>query len=102
MTYGDFPQQIQDKIKERVREQGNVYNKDCYSTFGKTDGGFTWEDSIEGDSFWRKILKNKEFDIFYKLYPKKDKLELISTEPRTYIASCKDKKYKITIEEYED
>jgi len=105
MIYGDYPQEIQDKIKERVEEQGNIYRPNTPSGSGKSNKGFTWDETHEGDRFWRNILLNHEYSIFYNLYPKKNKLELISIEPRTYIASLiskSNKKYKITIEEYED
>lgn len=32
-------------------------------------GGFTWIDTPEGDAFWRRVMVEKEFDLFYERYP---------------------------------
>lgn len=32
--------------------------------------GFYWYDTAEGDDFWRDVIENKDFAIFFKRYPK--------------------------------
>ena len=56
-------------------EQGN---KDDINVFQKTDylpsssGGFTWDNTVEGFDFWDDVINGKEFDVFFKKYPKKE------------------------------
>lgn len=38
------------------------------------DGGFEWCETDDGDMFWNKVISQKNFDLFFKRYPKtKDK-----------------------------
>jgi len=75
MKFSDFPIEIQNKVKERVEEQGrkyspNVFDYDIYSD--KYKDGFNWWQTIEGDLFWEKVLTKKQFDIFFEKYPQEE------------------------------
>ena len=51
---------IQELIKRRIYEAGNSFN---YSTYNKgcKNGGFSWMDSLEGQTAWVKLfIKNNE------------------------------------------
>jgi hypothetical protein len=64
-----FPKEIVQKMVERQVEQGNepdIKKLLC----DKRRGGFNWRDTIEGHDFWRNIIKNYNFYVFYEKYPK--------------------------------
>lgn len=63
---------------------GNEYSKEGLLTLLETNllTCFTWEQTAEGDPFWRTILAHKDYDHFFMKYPK---------EPRTI--SLQDYKY---------
>ena len=69
MKYKDLPEEIQKVIALRVVEQGNVYNPNTAVRKDADSGGFVWEKSVEGYDFWRAILFDNNFDIFYEKYP---------------------------------
>jgi len=70
----DFPTEIVEKMIERQIEQGNaksvsVFEKDrSVSIF---QGGFFWHKTPEGDDWWCKVIEDKNFELFFELYPKK-------------------------------
>jgi len=71
-----FPLEIIDKIIEKQVEQGNEANVEVFEdniTIDRDLGGFDWIDTEEGREFWLKVINNKEFNLFFKKYPKEDK-----------------------------
>ena len=71
----DFPIEVVLKILERQVEQGNprdvsVFENEVYASIRQR--GFTWDITQEGGAFWRDILYNKNFQLFFERYPKKD------------------------------
>lgn len=77
LTYGgqiaDFPVEVVEKMLERQVEQGNkrdVWVFENYRGEGKLSGGFIWGDTDEGLDFWEKVICYKNFDAFFKKYPK--------------------------------
>lgn len=77
MNYRSFPKEIKEKIKERVIEQGNPYKASVFESnvsARRSNGGFTWSDTPEGDDFWRAIMDDShDFDRFWERYPKEIK-----------------------------
>lgn len=74
MNYSEYPEEIKALVKQKVQEQGNVYSEKVFDhciTEGRDNKGFDWTDTIEGSSFWNRVLIRKEFDTFYKKYPDK-------------------------------
>ena len=70
-----FPKEIIARMLECQEEQGNkkdieVFEKQRFE--GKNKGGFTWDETKEGHSFWSGLLTNKNFNHFFEKYPKKD------------------------------
>lgn len=76
----DFPPEIVEKMLEYQEKQGNkrnvkVFEKNRCSTCRA--GGFDWIDTDEGSEFWEKVIKQRDFDVFFGRYPKDN------PEPRT-------------------
>ena len=75
-----FPIEVVQKMIEEQVKQGNkadvsVFQND--NTCDEEDGGFKWEDTVDGDDFWADVIDNKNFDLFSKKYPKKTNLVYI-------------------------
>ena len=69
----DFPIEVVQKMLERQVEQGKTedikaFQEYCCLTFN----GFDWSTSEEGHTFWDKVIYNKDFDLFFKKYPRVD------------------------------
>lgn len=74
-----FPLEVIDKMIERQVEQGNKANVWVFERSAQTsrdDGGFTWWDTVEDRYFWKDVIVNKNFDLFFKKFPKTDEKEL--------------------------
>lgn len=76
MTYkgeiADFPQEVVEKMLERQVEQGNKRDASVFEkkkVAGKNGNGFTWSKTLEGDDFWRNIIEEERFEVFFKKYP---------------------------------
>lgn len=70
-----FPKEIIARMLQCQEEQGNkrdvtVFEK--YNSCSLVEGGFDWEETKEKDIFWYDVICNKDFDIFFKKYPKQD------------------------------
>ena len=65
----DFPIEVVQKMVERHIEQygnANIEFKDKFDVLGY----FAWKDTIEGFDFWKNVIEDKDFDVFFKRYPK--------------------------------
>lgn len=71
----DFPIEVVQKMVERQVEQGNKADVKVFQDYpkaGRSDGyGFTWNETEECYVFWREVIKDKNFDLFFEKYPKK-------------------------------
>ena len=68
-----FPREIVERMLECQVEQGkhrDVSVFECIPNADQHSGGFNWRDTIEGDNWWSKIIDYKNFDTFFKKYPK--------------------------------
>lgn len=73
MKFSEFPPEIKLKVKQKVEEQDNVYleaNFDTHISRDRLDDGFTWHRTEEGAEFWRRVLLDENFEVFFKRYPK--------------------------------
>lgn len=68
--YKDFPIEIQNQIQKEVELQGNRYDSHVGYIQEKLFGGFNWECTKDGSEFWKNVLHNEDFVLFYKTYPK--------------------------------
>lgn len=77
LVYGgdiaDFPIEVVDRMLECQVEQGNkrdvtVFERDRMSNI--KDGGFYFRETKEGETFWVVVIWHRQFDVFFKKYPK--------------------------------
>ena len=61
--FDNIPVQLQELIKLRIKEQGNSFNKKLYGG-DRLEGGFTWKNTVEGHSFWSRIITDKNYNYF--------------------------------------
>lgn len=70
----DIPIEIIEKLLEHQVAQGFSENISVFENklnSGRDHKGFTWCEASEGESFWRNVLKYKNFDLFFEKYSKK-------------------------------
>ena len=65
-----FPIEVVQKMLEEQVRQGYKANLTMFQE-GRDDG-FSWLDSPEGVDFWGRIIYEKNFDLFFKKYPRVD------------------------------
>lgn len=70
-----FPIEV---VEQMVKEQVAQGNKANIGVFANDDvcapyggGGFTWSATEAGHSFWSRVLREKDFALFFSKYPKK-------------------------------
>lgn len=76
----DFPIEVVEKMIEEQVKQGNCPNVEVFqknSAIDVENGGFTWEQTDDGDDFWIEIIDNCNFDLFFEKYPKKNNPNLV-------------------------
>lgn len=72
----NFPIEIVEKMLECQNKQVgkkdiSIFQKDrCEDAGGK---GFSWSATIEGHYFWKNVIRDKNFDLFFERYPKVSK-----------------------------
>lgn len=70
----DFPiEVVQQMVNEQVR-QGNKADVSVFqyrATAIYKCGGFAWDRAVMGDSFWCDVISNRNFNLFFQKYPKK-------------------------------
>lgn len=70
----DFPIEV---VERMVYEQINQSQKPNPTVFtiknfaGPGEGGFSWALTEDGYAFWEKVIRDKNFDLFFSKYPKK-------------------------------
>lgn len=70
----EFPIEVVQKMVERSTEQGRWSDDIGMTTFqnhisASGYGGFHWQPTPEGHSFWKRVIEYKRFDLFFDLYP---------------------------------
>lgn len=72
----NFPIEVVKKMLQKQKNQVNQIDISVFQDYRFTDkqnGGFSWEDTIEGYEFWEKVLRYEKFDVFFERYPKLSK-----------------------------
>ena len=74
----DFPIEVVQKMVEKQVHQGNKADVKVFQVNADSCwDGFEWARTIEGDSFWRNVIYQADFPLFFEKYPKKkEKKEL--------------------------
>ena len=73
IPFKDLPVEIQQRMLDEQERQGNTRNEKVFVErmyAPKSQGGFTWAQSVEGTDFWTEILLKGNFTGFYEKYPK--------------------------------
>jgi hypothetical protein len=77
LSYGgdiaDFPPEIVEMMLQRQFEQTGKRDVSVFEDYRincKDNGGFNWNESPEDNDFWKTVIHNKKFDIFFEKYPK--------------------------------
>jgi hypothetical protein len=105
--FDKLPKEIQERMLECQVEQGNTRNKDVFRLCieeNKDDGGFDWSISKEDWLFWKKVLVNKNHELFFETYPKKsplkDAIQEVKANPAEAIKVLQEyaKQFNLTVE----
>lgn len=86
-----FPKEVVDLMLERQFEQAgkrDVTVFEIYKYAGVEDGGFYWSRTEERYDFWKEVVEDRNFDVFFERYPKKES-EQVQEQPTTRIESVK-------------
>ena len=73
MKFLKLPVEIQNRMLYEQKLQGNLENPLVFITLlnsGKYKGGINWDETVDGDQFWREILIRNNIELFFKKYPK--------------------------------
>jgi len=71
-----FPKEVVKKMLERQVDQGRVRDVSAFEKYIEANSsGFNWSESMEGGEFWKKVIKEKNFDLFFQKYPKEEKID---------------------------
>ena len=72
----DFPIEVVQKMVEKQVHQGNKADVKVFQVNADSCwDGFEWARTIEGDSFWRNVIYQADFPLFFEKYPKKKEKE---------------------------
>ena len=79
----DFPQEVVEKMLYYQERQG--FKRDVTVFEKSRTAGFMWKYTPEGESFWREVIRNKNFQLFFEKYPKSayPKVMMVSDNPIT-------------------
>lgn len=74
-----FPIEVVEKMIEEQVEQDNdpdvsVFQKDRSEI--KENGGFSWCETADGETFWSNVADYKDFNLFFQKYPKQKQLTI--------------------------
>ena len=68
-----YPIEVAQKMVDYQVKQGNApdvvtFQSNCLTS--KFYGGFDWDETDEGIAFWKSVIFDKNFDLFFQKYPK--------------------------------
>lgn len=87
----NFPIEVVEKMMEEQVRQGNTANVVIFQRnvlANDVIGGFLWEKSEDGRSFWNNVILSRDFSVFFKKYPK-------SADSKVYIIGDSEVGYDI-------
>lgn len=72
----DFPIEVVQKMVEKQVHQGHKADVKVFQVNAISGwDGFVWARTIEGNSFWRNVIYQADFPLFFEKYPKKKEKE---------------------------
>jgi hypothetical protein len=100
-SYKQFEKEIAKqimKMKEDIKHLPKLIRKLAEKRLLKrpekfANSGFTWSDTPEGKEFWKEVIINRNYKLFYEMYPNKSKNkqsieELIEQADINYVFGC--------------
>lgn len=102
----DFPVEVVEKMLEEQIKQGNAPSLEVFFDnliADKLQGGFTWNETEDGDEFWEAVIQNDNFDLFFEKYPKHNNLVYVvgnGNEVGEYVISTLEKYGGVNKHEY--
>lgn len=69
----NFPIEVVEVMLDRQMDQQDKIDVTVFQKLKTRDalrGGFHWDTTIEGQSFWLSVIHEEQFDVFFKRYPK--------------------------------
>ena len=72
----DFPVGVVVRMMEEQKRQGNypdveVFQNDISSNYD--EGGFSWDKTEDGHTFWLHVIAGRNFKVLFKEYPEYEK-----------------------------
>lgn len=67
-----FPLEVVQKMVDYQNKSDVTIFQDARVACGSSSLGFTWRHSPEGFDFWDKVIIERNFDVFFKKYPKQE------------------------------
>lgn len=62
-------QMVKEQVKQGNKDDVGIFAVDPCAPYGQ--GGFTWSMTEAGHLFWSRVLRDKDFNLFFSKYPKK-------------------------------
>ena len=82
-----FPKEIISRMLDCQEEQGNTRDVSVFErdrTAEQYNKGFEWYGTKEGQTFWHKVINNKNFNLFFEKYPKQDNSQDFRINDKVY------------------
>lgn len=70
----DFPMEVVERMVYEQVSQRQPINPTVFAiknSAGPCEGGFSWAVTKDGFAFWEKVIRHKDFDLFFSKYPRK-------------------------------
>lgn len=83
----NFPIEVVEKMLQKQYRQVDKIDISVFQAYKCSEaqhGGFNWQDTIEGNDFWSKVIRYEKFDVFFERYPRLSKKVYISGDEKLY------------------
>ena len=80
----NFPIEVVEKMLQKQYKQFGEKDISIFQNNRYSEKGFSWNNTIEGYDFWRRVICCKEFDVFFERYPKLSKNVYIFGDEKLY------------------
>ena len=70
----DFPMEVVERMVYEQISQRQKPNPTAFAikrSAAPSEGGFSWAATEDGYTFWEKVIRKKDFDLFFSKYPRK-------------------------------
>jgi hypothetical protein len=70
----DFPMEVVERMVYEQVSQRQKINPTVFAIKNSAahgEGGFSWAATEDGYTFWEKVIRHKDFDLFFSKYPRK-------------------------------